>query len=348
MESKEASIISVIVPVYKIKEEYLKKCIESIQKQTYEQIQIILVDDGSPDDCGKICDEYKKQDERIVVIHKENAGVSSARNEGLKHAIGQYICFVDADDWIDIEFCEKMISEMKRKDVDIIFASNSREYLEKTVRISPYHSKNILLSSENQFNMFDMKLIGTVWAKIYKRELINNIRFDEELTNAEDIEFNFRVITQKTKCAFIEDYGYHYRYLEESAVRNFKENMVSNYNKTLTRINKNLNDVEKNKKEAYLAFVATVYIALCTNYIFNPKNNIPYKDKKKQLIKLSNDEIYKEAIKGLDMSLLPLTRRSIIWAAKYKIYFLIYLIVKIKKIQDYIFNGRKRKNDRTN
>lgn len=342
MKTKESTIISVIVPIYKIKETYLKKCIESIQKQTHQQVQIILIDDGSPDNCGKICDEYKKQDERIIVIHKNNEGVSSARNIGLKYAKGQYVCFVDADDWIDEEFCAEMLKTMQQQQVDIVFAPNSREYLEKTVKISPYHSEVALLSSEKQFNIFDMKLIGTVWAKLYKKEIINNTRFDENLTNAEDIEFNFRVMTENTKCAFIENYGYHYRYLEESAVRNFKKNMISDYNKTLNKMRENLKEVEDGKKEAYIAFVATVYIALCTNYIFNSKNSISYRDKKNELIKLSNNEYYEEAIKNLNMSLLPLTRRSIIWAAKYRMYFLIYTIIQIKKVQDRIFNGRKK------
>ena len=101
--------VSIIIPVYKIPEIDLKKCIESCRRQTLKEIEIILVDDGSPDNCGNICDEYIKKDDRIKVIHKKNEGVSSARNLGILKARGKYIGFVDADDWIEADFYEKMI-----------------------------------------------------------------------------------------------------------------------------------------------------------------------------------------------------------------------------------------------
>ena len=99
---KETDLISVIVPIYKV-ENYLKKCLDSIVNQTYKNLEIILIDDGSPDNCGKICDEYAKKDERIKVIHKENEGVSIARNAGLKIASGDYIAFVDVDESLSIQ-----------------------------------------------------------------------------------------------------------------------------------------------------------------------------------------------------------------------------------------------------
>lgn len=111
------NLISVIVPVYKV-EKYIKKCIESIINQTYENLEIILVDDGSPDNCGKICDEYAKKDKRIKVIHKENGGVSSARNLGLEKSNGQYITFIDSDDWIEEEYCEILLTTLKEQNAD--------------------------------------------------------------------------------------------------------------------------------------------------------------------------------------------------------------------------------------
>ena len=101
------SLISVIVPVYKV-EEYLYECIDSIRRQTYKDLEIILVDDGSPDNCGMICDEYAKNDERIRVIHQNNAGLSSARNKGIENASGDYLCFVDSDDFISDDYCETL------------------------------------------------------------------------------------------------------------------------------------------------------------------------------------------------------------------------------------------------
>ena len=109
----EKDLISVIVPVYKV-EKYLEKCIESIIKQTYTNLQIILVDDGSPDNCGKICDEYAKKDSRIEVIHKINGGLSDARNVGINRANGRYIGFVDSDDYVEPDYLEQLLNNFKK------------------------------------------------------------------------------------------------------------------------------------------------------------------------------------------------------------------------------------------
>lgn len=112
-------LISVIVPVYKV-EKYINQCIDSIINQTYTNLEIILVDDGSPDNCGIICDKYAKKDRRIKVIHKENAGVSSARNVGLDNSNGEFITFVDADDYVSNIYCEELLKTLKEKEVDCI------------------------------------------------------------------------------------------------------------------------------------------------------------------------------------------------------------------------------------
>ena len=117
----EKSLVSIIVPVYKV-EKYLSRCIESIINQTYKNIEIILVDDGSPDDCPNICDEYAKADQRIIVVHKENEGLSSARNCGLNLATGDFIMFVDSDDTIDERMCEILISQVAQNKCDIVMS----------------------------------------------------------------------------------------------------------------------------------------------------------------------------------------------------------------------------------
>ena len=111
-------LISVIIPVYNV-EKYLPECIESVLKQTHTNLEIILVDDGSPDNSPQICDEYAQKDSRIKVIHKENGGVSSARNEGLKIAKGEWISFIDADDWVEKNFCEILLNKAVKTQSDI-------------------------------------------------------------------------------------------------------------------------------------------------------------------------------------------------------------------------------------
>ena len=119
----EEELISIIVPVYKV-EKYLDKCINSIVSQTYKNLEVILVDDGSPDSCGKMCDEWTKKDTRIKVIHKENGGLSDARNFGLDCAKGKYIQFVDSDDYIEKDMIEFLYKNLKENNADISICSN--------------------------------------------------------------------------------------------------------------------------------------------------------------------------------------------------------------------------------
>ena len=116
-------LVSVIVPIYKV-ENYLKQCVDSLICQKYSNLEVILVDDGSPDGCGKICDEYKEKDSRIIVIHKENGGISSARNAGLEIAKGEYIVFIDSDDYVSDSFIYEMVEEMEKSvETDLIITS---------------------------------------------------------------------------------------------------------------------------------------------------------------------------------------------------------------------------------
>ena len=114
MSNLNEELISVIIPIYKV-EKYLRECIDSIINQSFKNLEIILVDDGSPDNCGKICDEYAKKDNRLKVIHKENGGLSSARNAGLDIATGEYISFVDSDDYVSNKFIENLSFYLKNK-----------------------------------------------------------------------------------------------------------------------------------------------------------------------------------------------------------------------------------------
>lgn len=119
-QMKQQPLISVIVPVYNV-EQYIHQCVDSILSQTYKNLEIILVDDGSPDNCPAICDGYARNDDRVKIIHQENGGLSAARNSALDLCTGEYIAFVDSDDWIESNAYEEMMSEMQKKDLDVVF-----------------------------------------------------------------------------------------------------------------------------------------------------------------------------------------------------------------------------------
>ena len=203
-------MISIIIPVYNI-EKYLRKCIESILIQTYHDLEIILVDDGSPDVSPQICDEYAENDKRVKVIHKKNGGVSSAKNAGLSIATGNYITFVDGDDFLDEDTYEFLINNIKKYDADISVCGKYKYYEDGTEEkdnesITPVH----LVSNQIEWFVNANRNAAQTWNKLYKKELIGNIRFDENITMAEDWKFNYQVIKKSRGIIYHAIPKYHY------------------------------------------------------------------------------------------------------------------------------------------
>ncbi len=206
---KENALVSVIVPVYKV-EEYLSRCIESIINQTYKNLEIILVDDGSPDNCPQICDEYAKKDNRIKVIHKENGGLSDARNAGMKIATGEYTAFIDSDDYIDLSMFEHMVQVSIVEKADIVECNVYSVYdncIEKynTDTYAIYNQNNLIM--EAYIKYYHIKTV--VWNKLYKTELIKNISFEFGKYN-EDEFFTYRVLANANVLVHIDNYYYYY------------------------------------------------------------------------------------------------------------------------------------------
>ncbi len=216
-------LISIIVPIYKV-EKYLHRCIDSICKQTYSNLEIILVDDGSPDNCGKICDEYAKKDERIKVIHKQNGGLSDARNYGLKIANGEYIGFVDSDDYIKEDMFETLykLSEENKADISIVsFYEMIEDHL-----ISVRKSGELQIMDKIEAIkeiLIDTKIQSYAWNKLFKRELFNDIQFPVG-KNFEDIATTLILFEKCNKVVRLEEPKYYYVRRNESiiGIRNVK------------------------------------------------------------------------------------------------------------------------------
>lgn len=170
-------MVTVIVPIYKV-EQYVNRCIDSIISQTYKNLEIILVDDGSPDSCGKICDSYAKTDSRIQVIHKENGGLSDARNAGIDVAKGDYLMFVDSDDWVDEDFCESAVSALENNNSDIVvFGYNRVDESDNLLESWNLQGRHKCSKQEALKKLFQSEIDNYAWNKIYKRNLFNNIRY---------------------------------------------------------------------------------------------------------------------------------------------------------------------------
>ncbi|PFH85600.1 glycosyltransferase [Bacillus sp. AFS088145] len=208
--------ISIIVPVYKV-EPYLHKCVDSILAQTLTEFELILVDDGSPDQCGVICDEYAKKDERIKVIHKINGGQASARNAALNIAKGDYIGFVDSDDWIEPDMYELLYNMCIENDCEIANCTSIVHYNDKTI-INGSQPLTIHNKSQAMEALFEGELYDeVVWSKLIKRELLENLRFPEGIMY-EDTAFTYKVINESEKVCYIGEPKYHYIKRENSTM----------------------------------------------------------------------------------------------------------------------------------
>lgn len=222
-------LISIIVPVYNV-EKYLSKCIESIINQTYKNLEIILVDDGSPDNCGKICDEYARKDKRIKVLHKENGGQGSARNLGLDNSTGEYIAFVDSDDWIELDMYERMYKEIKNSNSDIAICGIYNVTRIKTIQSSVCEDVLILNNQELMRDYFTTTNIHSVpWNKLYNKKLWANLRFPENKYR-EDAFICYKVLSMAEKAVHIAKAKYFYLVRDGSSEhQKFSEkNLVSN------------------------------------------------------------------------------------------------------------------------
>ena len=205
--------ISVIVPVYKT-EEYLKRCVDSILASTYENLEVILVDDGSPDNSGKICDEYAKKDTRVRVIHKENGGLSSARNAGLDIATGDYITFVDSDDYISNDIYEKlitcMVGEISIAKMVICPVDESGEKKEEII-YPPKHLIGKVTATQLMQAVCERQIGTSACSCLFRMEVFENLRFDEERLNEDFILISELLMTKNIKAFISNEVGYLYR-----------------------------------------------------------------------------------------------------------------------------------------
>ncbi len=219
------NLISVIVPVYN-SGKYLPACLESLKNQTYTNLEILLIDDGSTDNSGSICDEYAKKDSRFKVYHKTNGGVSSARNLGLDNAVGEWVSFVDSDDYLELNAYETMLSYYDKAAYDIIIFDFDIVYPNKTVK----HTENttsLKMLNRNEAIAYNLHVNSFPFTRLNKLSLVNGkapfrlqkIRFDESVFRGEDSIFNSQVTDVADNILLVPNKLYHYVQSEDSACR---------------------------------------------------------------------------------------------------------------------------------
>ncbi len=213
-------LISVIVPVYKV-EKYLERCVNSIRRQSYENLEILLIDDGSPDGCGLLCDGFAEEDRRIKVIHKENGGLSSARNDGIDIAGGEYLIFVDSDDFLAGDFVKVLYEALCETGSDI--AQCKWEYVtgDKILREEEPGENYVYTGHEMLKNLYipDGAYFVVAWNKLYKRELFAAVRYPEGRIH-EDEATTYKIFDGTDKAVFVDRFLYGYYKAEKSITRN--------------------------------------------------------------------------------------------------------------------------------
>lgn len=272
MESN--ALVSIIVPVYKV-EKYLNKCINTIVHQTYKNLEIILVDDGSPDKSPQLCDMWARKDVRIKVIHKSNGGLSDARNAGLKVATGKYILFVDSDDWISLNMVSDLVEIMEKENADMSICQFARVFSDGRIEANALFSKSpMVLNRKETLNLLieDTTLTNHVWRKMYRHKLIKNEVFPKG-KNFEDIYAMPDLLKCCNKIVCTNKIEYFYRQNEAGIVQN---KSLANYRDQITALNYAENkiiDLEPQLKDKVLYYQIIKEISILREISRNKNNN---------------------------------------------------------------------------
>lgn len=339
-------LVSIVVPIYKVPEKYLRKCIESCIYQTLKEIEIILVDDGSPDECGKICDEYAEDDSRIKVIHKENGGLVSARNAGFDSVKGVWHMYLDGDDWIDLNTCEDLLEKINdHPDIDVVFWNCIQELGDKSIKGKwewKCEEAQMIYTGEECKELSRNVLIyksgiATAYSKLIKTSYAqkNNICHDKRLKQGlEGTEFSLRVFYYASKSMFIKKYYNHYLYNPDSISKSVNEKNTQYGIDCIKRMYDDILSFDNRGAFLNALYQRTVYalIAFAMNTYYHPNNpDGVLKASRKYADIIKKCEICQEAINKTSYRDFDRYRMIVLFMLKYKMYPFIKPIAVIKQ-----------------
>ena len=309
--------ISVIVPIYNV-EAYLQDCVHSVLTQTYPHFELVLVDDGSPDNCPCLCDEWGQKDARIKVVHKENGGVSSARNAGLDLATGDYIYFLDADDWLEKTALQTLVESLQRQAVDCMGFSFVKEFENSSERnqttlweertyygeeMELVRRRAVGLTGEELKKFTQMNAFSVLWAKLYKKSVIDehHLRFHDVKTlgSFEDGLFNVAFFKHANSFSYLDEALYHYRKTNAGSITaNYKKDFLAKQTEQLRLLKELIGDKHE---EAYQNRVAYMAMEYCSNAL---KHKAKFAEKYREMKAVFHSP-YTAAVKALALKKLP-------------------------------------------
>lgn len=334
-------LISVIVPVYNV-EYYLDRCLTSLVNQTYSNMEIILIDDGSKDNSGMICDNWKEKDNRIVVIHKKNAGLGYARNSGLEICKGEYICFVDSDDFVSANMIQTMYDAIKKENADTcycsfnIYSNKKNEVVKKSfVNSGVYDGKKILLDIAGSLpeDKVDFNKEMSVWACLFSGQIIreNGIVFTSEREIiCEDFPFDIRYLPKTNKVVVIDNCFYYYCINGESLTHKFDEKRFDKEKHLFSSLDERLSSVIS--KEDYLIRLQRLFLGrIRATLMIEIKNSkLGFFKIIKDVKKIISDELVQEVLQDYPYQKNPRTIKLFNACMKNKLSLAVYIMCLIR------------------
>ena len=290
--------VSIIIPVYNV-EKYLDRCIQSVLNQSYEDLEVILVNDGSTDKSSEMCDAYSEVDSRIKVFHKNNGGLSDARNAGLEVATGEYIIFLDSDDYVENTMVEDAVEVMEKNNSDVVIWGYYADFVDEYENLISSKSRTCISGSFSKRDLMEFTItteligiLGYAWNKMYKKDLLleNDFKFTKGLSLVEDIVFNSPVLAKAERISFIERQYVHYMQRpRETLGAKFYDNYYDLKTMSINSVRSMLHEWGKNEQEISPAINQIGYETLkSTTRLLSKAKNYTKNEKKIYLKELLN------------------------------------------------------------
>lgn len=343
--------ISIIVPVYNV-QQYIGQCLESLVNQTFDDIEIIIVDDGSPDESYKIYEKYAEKDSRVRIIKKENAGVSEARNTGIDNAAGDFLMFVDSDDWMEPDGCEILYNEYLKNKADLVvsdaytvtngikrtnrifksdFSTNDRDFIRQYQAACIGYGYNPMPADKS-----NVSGLGSPWNKLYSRKIIidNSLRYDSYVKGIyDDNLFTLHYLSKASSVSYVAKPIYNYRIVTQSLTQSYKANTLDISRRIFEKIQEFISQQENPEffEKPFYMYVIRRLSAELSVYYFSPKSTKPLSESKKELRQMLDKEPYASAIKGVEAGKLMPAHKLTYYTAKMKWPFGMWATLKIRR-----------------
>lgn len=315
---KMKTVVSVVVPVYNIPNDFLRQCLISLANQTLEDLEFIIVDDGSPlDGNASICDEFARKDNRFEVIHKKNEGVSIARNVGMSQSRGNWVAFVDPDDWVSAEMFELMFAKAKSSDADITVCDCFVESERDTLTNAFFkHSEDpfswdsdtkettlLQILGRNRYYNPPEIAIGVPWGKLYKRSFIESkgLLFEPQLRRMQDNIFNLYAFGAADSVAYVSKPMYHYRKFDQSTSNRFSPRVIEDFEKVFAYTRMFLDSYPHDNvlEQGYYSRIVQSFHSFFRFYFFNPANTQSRQQKRREIRAILSKQPFNEALHKL-------------------------------------------------